>query len=434
MPRAFLFVLDSFGVGGAPDAAGFGDEGADTFGHIEAACAAGRADVAGLRAGPLALPNMRALGLGHAAALATGRPAPADRPTGFHGTATEASRGKDTVTGHWEIAGVPLSLDWGYFPDTRPAFPAALTEALIREGNLPGILADCHASGTTVIEEFGEEHIRTGKPICYTSVDSVMQIAAHETHFGLERLYDLCRIGRRLADPLRIGRVIARPFVGEHAGAFVRTPNRKDFATPPPEPTLLDRVVQEGRKVFAVGKIGDIFAHRGISDLRKAPDNMAMFDAALAAMREAGDGDLVFANFVDFDTSFGHRRDVAGYAAALEAFDARLPEAFALLKDGDMLLLTADHGCDPTFRSTDHTRERVPVIGTGPGLAPVSVGVRTSFADIGETVAEHLALAPGRHVYAFLVNDSLVTLDPRAPRAEDPDLGTSGSVVLVGAP
>lgn len=401
MARAFLFVLDSFGIGGAPDAARFGDEGADTFGHIEAECARGNGDRAGLREGPLSLPNMFALGLRHAAAMATGRPEPAADAAGFFGAATETSSGKDTPSGHWEIAGLPVAFDWGYFPDTQPAFPASFTEALIREAGLPGILANCHAAGVEVIERFGEEHVRTGKPICYTSADSVIQIAAHETHFGLERLYDLCRIARRLADPLNVGRIIARPFVGETAATFERTPNRKDFATPPPEPTLLDRLTEAGRKVHAVGKIGDIFAHRGISSLRKAPNNMEMFDAALAVMGEAGDGDLVFANFVDFDTNFGHRRDVAGYAAALEAFDARLPEAFARLRAGDMLILTADHGCDPTWKGTDHTRERVAVIGTGPGLTPGSVGVRPSFADIGETIAEHLGIAPGRHGTSF---------------------------------
>lgn len=401
MARAFLFVLDSFGIGGAPDAAAFGDEGSDTFGHIEADCAAGAANVDGLRAGPLHLPHLHAIGLGHAAALATGRPAPSGQPTGFYGAATETSSGKDTPSGHWEIAGLPLTFDWGYFPNTEPAFPASFTEALIREANIPGILADKHAAGTTVIEEFGEEHLRSGKPIVYTSVDSVIQIAAHETHFGLDRLYEVCRIARKLADDLRIGRVIARPFVGECVETFTRTPNRKDFATPPPEPTLLDRLIDEGRKVHAVGKIGDIFAHRGVSTLRKAPDNMAMFDAALDAIDAAEDGAFVFANFVDFDTNFGHRRDIAGYAHALEAFDARLPEAFAKLRDGDMLILTADHGCDPSWRGTDHTRERVPVLGTGPGLTPGSVGTRSTFADIGETVAEHLGIAPGRYGSSF---------------------------------
>jgi phosphopentomutase len=401
MARAFLFVLDSFGIGGAPDAAVHGDEGADTFGHIERECAAGRADVASLRAGPLAVPHMRRLGLGHAAALANGRPLPAGAVSGFFGAATEISGGKDTPSGHWEIAGLPVRAGWGYFPDARPALPKAFTEALLREGGLPGILGDRHASGVAIVEELGEEHVRTGKPILYTSVDSVIQIAAHEMHFGLERLYALCAVARRLADPLRICRIVARPFIGESATGFVRTANRRDFAAPPPGPTLLDRLEEAGRGVLAVGKIGDIFSHRGISGLRKAGNNMGMFDAALAAMDEAGEGDLVFANFVDFDTEFGHRRDVAGYAAALEAFDARLPEAFSRLRPGDMLILTADHGCDPTFRGTDHTRERVPVLGVGPGLKRGPVGLRPTYADIGETVAEHLGIAPGRHGTSF---------------------------------
>jgi phosphopentomutase len=401
MARAFIFVLDSFGIGGAPDAAAFGDEGSDTYGHIYSACAAGDGDHAGLRAGPLSLPNMDRLGLAHAAALATGRPAPALRPEGFHGAATETSRGKDTPSGHWEIAGVPVSFDWGYFPHTVPAFPAWLTDAMIAEAKLPGILGNCHASGTGIIEDFGEEHVRTRKPICYTSTDSVLQIAAHEEHFGLERLYDLCAITRRLIEPLNIGRVIARPFIGETRETFARTPNRRDYAVPPPEPTLLDRLSGAGREVIAVGKIGDIFAGRGMTRKIKAPDNMAMFDAALDAMDAAGDGDFVFANFVDFDTNFGHRRDVPGYAAALEAFDARVPEALAKLRPGDLFLLTADHGCDPTYRGTDHTRERVPVIGTGPGLAPAALGIRTSFADMAATVADHLGLPPGRHGASF---------------------------------
>lgn len=406
MARAFVFVLDSFGIGGAADAGRYGDEGADTYGHIADACGAGKADRAGLRSGPLAVPNMMALGLGEAATIASGR-APTDAaigllPASFHGAAQEISSGKDTPSGHWEIAGLPARFDWGYFPDTIPAFPEALTQAMIREGEVPGILANRHAPGTTVVEDFGEEHIATGMPICYTSVDSVLQIAAHETHFGLDRLYAFCKVARRLCDPLRIGRVIARPFVGETRETFVRTANRKDFATPPPEPTLLDRTTDSGRKVIAIGKIGDIFAHRGISQVRKGAGNMAMFDAALGAMDDAVDGDFVFANFVDFDTDFGHRRDVAGYAAALEAFDRRLPEALARLRPGDLFLLTADHGNDPTWRGTDHTRERTPVIGVAPGLRGGAIGLRPTFSDIGETVAEHLGLPPGEHGVSFL--------------------------------
>lgn len=405
MARAFLFVLDSFGIGGAADAERYGDTGADTFGHIAQACAEGRADREGLRRGPLAVPNMVSLGLARAARTATGLMMDGDRAlfaASFHGAAQEVSSGKDTPSGHWEIAGLPVRFDWGYFPDTVPAFPAALTEAIIREGKVPGILGDCHAPGTEIIERFGEEHIRSGKPICYTSVDSVLQIAAHETHFGLERLYELCLTVRRLVDPLKIGRVIARPFVGETSATFQRTHNRRDYAVPPPEPTLLDRLTERGSKVIAVGKIGDIFAHRGISEVRKAGGNMAMFDKALGAMDDAGEGDLVFANFVDFDTEFGHRRDVAGYAGALEAFDRRLPEALSRIRPGDLLILTADHGNDPTWRGTDHTRERVPVIGIGPGLKGGDLGLRPTFADIGETVADHLGLAPGRHGTSFL--------------------------------
>ncbi|MBU0584571.1 MAG: phosphopentomutase [Alphaproteobacteria bacterium] len=405
MRRAFLFVLDSFGVGGADDAAKFGDAGANTFGHIVEACAEGRADRAGLRSGPIALPQMLSLGLGKAADTASGfQISAAGRlcNAAFHGAAQEVSSGKDTPSGHWEIAAVPVPFEWGYFPHTVPTFPEALTRSMIERAGLPGILGDCHASGTDIIARLGEEHIRSGKPICYTSSDSVFQIAAHETHFGLERLYQLCMVVRELVDPLNIGRVIARPFLGETPETFERTANRRDYAVPPPEPTLLDRLTERGSKVFGIGKIGDIFAHQGISEVRKAAGNMALFDASLQAMQDSGDGDLVFANFVDFDMLFGHRRDIAGYAAALEAFDRRLPEALALLQPGDLLILTADHGCDPSWRGSDHTRERVPVIGAAPGLPGGDIGLRRTFADIGETVAEHLGLPAGRHGTSFL--------------------------------
>ncbi len=405
MRRAFLFILDSFGIGGSSDAARFGDAGSNTFGHIAMACAAGDGDREGLRRGPLALPNMLSLGLGQAAETAAGfrfdAPDTDLLPASFYGAAQEISSGKDTPSGHWEIAGVPALFEWGYFSNSVPAFPPELTEAIIRVGNLPGILGDRHASGTEIIERYGEEHIRTGKPICYTSADSVIQIAAHEMHFGLERLYELCEAVRKLVDPLNIGRVIARPFLGESPDDFERTANRRDFAVPPPEPTLLDRITADGGKVFGIGKIGDIFAHRGVSEIRKAAGNMALFDAALEAMREARDGDLVFANFVDFDTLFGHRRDIAGYAAALEAFDRRLPEALALLQPGDLLLLTADHGCDPSWSGNDHTRERVPVLGIVPGLSGGDVGLRATFGDTGETIAQHLRMAAGRHGTSF---------------------------------
>ena len=398
MARAFLFVLDSVGIGGAPDAAKFGDEGANTIGHIAAACAAGKANEGG-RSGPLKVPNMERLGLGFAAEAATGK-----RPEGFtlDGQATggwacaaEVSEGKDTITGHWEIAGVPLQKDWGYFPVEEPAFPENLTKEMIKRGELPGILGDKHASGTGVIEEFGIKHISSGKPIVYTSSDSVIQIAAHEEFFGLSRLYKLCQITRELVDPLNIGRVIARPFIGKTAETFERTANRRDYSVPPPMPTLLDRVEGDDRGVFAVGKIADIFAHRGVTDIRKASGNDAMIDATLQAMDDAANGDFVFTNLVDFDTDYGHRRDVAGYAACLEHFDARLPEMLAKLRDGDMMVLTADHGNDPTWTGTDHTREQVPVLITGPGLPTGDLCKRETFADIGATIATHLGLESG---------------------------------------
>jgi phosphopentomutase len=416
MARAFLMVLDSFGIGGAPDADRFGDEGADTLGHIAEACAAGRADRPGLRAGPLVLPNLAAFGLGRAAALATGRdPLGPDGPvTGRYAAAGEVSKGKDTPSGHWEIAGVPVPFEWGYFPRTIPCFPRDLVDAFVRETGVPGILGDRHASGTEIIADLGEEHMRTGKPILYTSADSVLQIAAHEQTYGLDRLIEHCRIARRLVDPLGIGRVIARPFVGRSAADFARTANRRDFAVPPPEPTLLTRVEAAGGRVVGVGKIGDIFAHVNVTEVRKAAGNDALFDTTLAAIAEARAGDLVFTNFVDFDTNFGHRRDVAGYAAALEAFDRRLPEMLALTRPGDLLVLTADHGCDPTWRGTDHTRERVPVLVTAPGLEPGPAGVRRTFADIAETIAAWLGLAAGPHGRSMIAADEIAAATGRA--------------------
>jgi len=399
--RAFLLVMDSFGIGAADDAERFGDAGSDTFGHIAAACAAGRADRVGLRAGPLTIPNLQRLGLGHAATISTGG-TPATTPcTGAWGYAVEQSRGKDTPSGHWEMAGVPVMSEWGYFPPDYPSFPAALTEALIARAKLPGVLGNRHASGTQIIEELGAEHLATGKPIVYTSADSVFQIAAHEQSFGLDRLYEVSLIARDLVDPYNIGRVIARPFLGA-PGSFKRTGNRRDYATPPPAPTLLDRLVADGGEVVSIGKVADIFAHQGISRTVKADGNAALFDATLAAAKVAGDRSLVFTNFVDFDMLFGHRRDIAGYAAALEAFDSRLPELERALKPGDVVVISADHGCDPTRAGSDHTREHVPVIAFGPGVKVGSIGRRESFADIGQSLAVHLGLAPLPHGTAFL--------------------------------
>ena len=406
MKRAIVLMMDSFGIGGADDAERFGDAGSDTLGHIARECAAGNADKAGLRAGRLSLPNLTRLGLARAAQASTGTvPEGLDDavdPQGAWGFAAERSFGKDTPSGHWEMAGLPVAFDWGYFPDTRPSFPAELTEAFIRETGVPGILGDCHASGTDIVAELGEEHIRSGKPIVYTSADSVYQIAAHETHFGLDRLYEVCLIARHLVDDYNIGRVIARPFVGETPADFQRTGNRRDYATPPPADTLLDRLVGDGGTVHAIGKIGDIYAHRGVSRVLKASGHPALAATTLSTLDEAGDRSLVFTNFVDFDMHFGHRRDVAGYAAALEDFDAWLPTFQSKLQPGDLVVITADHGCDPTWRGTDHTRENVPVLAFGPGIEPEFLGKRESFADIGQTLAAHLGLAPLDHGTSFL--------------------------------
>jgi len=393
--RAIIAVLDSFGIGSAPDAERFGDAGANTFGHIAEACAGGKA-VRGGRSGPLDIPNLLSLGLGLAAHEAdpTISSMQAGKIVGRYGSAAELSKGKDTPSGHWEMMGLPVETDWGYFPRTVPTFPAALTDALIERAKLPGILGNCHASGTEIIEKLGLEHISTGKPICYTSADSVFQIAAHENHFGLERLTMLCRIARKLVDQYNVGRVIARPFVGERPGEFKRTGNRHDYATPPHKPTLLDRLKAQGGEVVAIGKISDIFAGNGITKSLKADGNSQIFDTMIDCTKSAPDRSIVFANFVDFDQSFGHRRDVPGYAAALEAFDARIPELRAALRPGDLAVFTADHGCDPTWTGTDHTREYVPILAFGPQVRPGPIGKRATFADIGQSIAKHLGLDP----------------------------------------
>ena len=402
MARAFLLILDSFGIGGAPDAASFGDEGANTLVHI--------CDHMKLR-----VPHMASLGLGLASELSTGRNPLGPHPLiGQYGVAREVSRGKDTITGHWEIAGVPLAFDWGYFPHAIPAFPQDLIAGILSRCRLPGLLAMRHASGTEVIEDYGEEHIRTGKPIAYTSADSVLQIAAHEQHFGLERLYEVCRVARELTYPLNIGRIIARPFLGERRGEFHRTGHRKDFAVTPPAPTLLETLSRAGRDVVSVGKIGDIYAHVGTGREIKVAGNPAFLEATLANMDGLGEGGFLMTNFVDFDTEFGHRRDALGYGRALEAFDAELPRIFAKLKAGDLLVLTADHGNDPGWKGTDHTREQIPVMSYMRGMAAGGFGLRKSFADIGQTIARHLGVGPLGAGEAWDVASPAVSAPPAA--------------------
>jgi phosphopentomutase len=398
MTRAVVLVLDSFGIGATADADKFGDAGANTRGHIaERRARAGR---------PLTIPNLARLGLLHAARDSCGRfpeGCPTDVTiTGAYGYAAELSTGKDTPSGHWEMAGVPVLYEWGYFRDPDHAFPEPLLDKLSERGRLPGVLGDCHASGTEIIARLGVEHMRTGKPIVYTSADSVFQIAAHEQAFGLERLLDLCLIARELVDEYRIGRVIARPFVGMNASDFVRTGNRRDYAVPPPAPTVLDKLVLGGGEVIGIGKIPDIFAHQGISRGVKATGNAALFDATLQEMATAPDRSIVFSNFVDFDTLYGHRRDVEGYAAALEYFDTRMPELLDLLRPGDVAILSADHGCDPTWPGTDHTREHVPVLAFGPAVRARSLGRRSTMADIGQSLAAHFGLSAMDYGTRFL--------------------------------
>ncbi|MCJ7591314.1 MAG: phosphopentomutase, partial [Woeseiaceae bacterium] len=321
---------------------------------------------------------------------------------GAYGHAAELSSGKDTPSGHWEIAGVPVLYDWGYFTGQENAFPEELLDELIARGELPGVLGNCHASGTTIIAELGDEHVASGKPIVYTSGDSVFQIACHEEAFGLDRLYDLCDIARELVDKYNIGRVIARPFVGDSAENYVRTGNRRDLTTPPHAPTVLDKLVASGGDVVSVGKISDIYAHMGITKKIKATGNAALFEATLDAMRNAGDRTIVFTNFVDFDMLYGHRRDVEGYASALEYLDTRLPEIIDLMGEGDLLILCADHGCDPTWPGSDHTREHIPVLAYGAGIAPGSLGRRDTFADIGQSLAKHFGLSPMDYGVSFI--------------------------------
>lgn len=388
MARAFLIVLDSVGCGGAPDAGAFGDVGANTLAHIAQACATGRADQG--RSGPLHLPHLDAMGLGAAIRLASGDTAPGldAEPQGLWGAATEISRGKDTPSGHWELAGVPVPWDWTYFPDVTPAFDDALVAEVCRLAGTDGILGNCHASGMPIISAHCADHIATGWPICYTSADSVFQIAAHEETFGLDRLLTLCADLAPFLHARRVGRVIARPFTGS-CDNFRRTSNRHDYAIAPPSPTLLDWCQGAGRATHAIGKIGDIFSMRGIGALHKGTSDADLFEHLVRLGQEAEAGSLTFANFVEFDSLYGHPRDVPGYARALEGFDAALPRFLATLGPGDLAIFTADHGNDPTWRGTDHTRERVPVLGHG--LGPRAIG-HVGFADVAASIATHLGI------------------------------------------
>ena len=387
--RAVILMMDSFGIGNAEDAAQFHDEGADTLGHIAT------------KRGHLNLPNLAALGLFKAAQASTGKEVQAGPQTAAkvnlpskYGFMREISRGKDTSSGHWEMAGCPVDFDWGYFKPDYPSFPQALVDEICAKAKLPGILGNKAASGTAIIEELGEEHIKTGKPICYTSADSVFQIAAHEKYFGLDNLYRVCEVAFECVKPYNIARVIARPFVGEKKGEFQRTKNRHDYSVTPPHATVLDAIKNAGGSVISVGKISDIFAKQGITKAVKASGLEELWNVTLQEAKIAPDFSVVFTNFVDFDMVWGHRRDVEGYAKGLEYFDTRLPDLAAQLDENDIVFITADHGCDPTYTGTDHTREHVPVIMFGKNVKPQFIGGRDTYADIGQTLADYFKLPP----------------------------------------
>lgn len=373
--RVCLVVLDSAGIGEMPDAAAWGDAGSDTLGNV-------------LKGRTLTLPNLQKLGLGNIRPLEG--LAPLQKPIGSYGKCTLASNGKDTTTGHWEMAGIILDKAFPTYPN---GFPASIIERFVKETGVPGVLGNVPASGTEIIKELGEEHVRTGKPIVYTSADSVFQIAAHEEVVPVDRLYEMCETARRILDgEHKVGRVIARPFLGETADTFKRTENRHDYAVPPPEQNLLPLLKNAGLDVVCIGKIASIYDSLGVTEDLVAKNNDQTIDQTINALNADSNG-LIFSNLVDFDMLFGHRRDPEGYAKALEHFDARMPEILDAMKDGDLLIITADHGNDPTFPGSDHTREFVPLLVYGKNAKPgENLGTRGSLADIGQTIADNFGL------------------------------------------
>src|SRR2546430_1889374 len=383
--RMILIVLDGAGIGEMPDAADWGDAGSDTFGHI-------------CESRPLRLPNLQSLGLGNIRTL-TGVEA-IEKPRGSFGKCALKSNGKDTTTGHWEMAGIILERAFPTYPN---GFPKAIIDRFISEAKVPGILGNFAASGTEIIKELGEEHVKTGKPIVYTSADSVFQIAAHEQVIPLERLYGICETARDiLRGEHEVGRVIARPFLGE-PGSFYRTENRHDYAVPPPRENLLPILSEKGFAVVCIGKIASIYDSAGVTQDLTARNNTQSIDQTIRALRDDTRG-LIFSNLVDFDMLYGHRRDTEGYARALEHFDARWPGIESAMHEDDLVMITADHGNDPTYRGTDHTREFAPLIVFGKRAKPgANLGTRSSLADLGKTIADnfHLHLPAGN---SFLSN------------------------------
>lgn len=398
MSRAIVMVIDGFGIGHAPDAEQFGDIGANTFANLSQVFKTQQAR-------NLSLPNLSKMGLVQACVDASGADIavePVSPEKGAYGHCAEVSTGKDTPSGHWEMAGVPVLFDWGYYTDKENSFPQELQERIFAATGINGLLGNCHASGTQIIAQLGEESIKTGLPICYTSADSVFQVAAHEEHFGLENLYEYCQKVQEIVGPMNIGRVIARPFVGNNAEDFVRTGNRRDFSILPPEPTVLDKLKDSGGHVISIGKIADIYAQQGITEKTKATGIDALVDATIDHMRTAQDNSIIFTNLVNFDQDFGHRRDPVGFGLALESFDKQLDDVVNELKADDVLFLIADHGCDPTWHGSDHTREYVPLIAYHKNIESVNLGERSTFADLGQTLADMFKLEPMNYGTSFL--------------------------------
>lgn len=389
MGKAILVVLDSLGIGGAPDAEQFGDKGANTLGNIISKCSREEANIG--RSGPLRIPNLEALGIMNALKVSSGGLlTPTERNTAVpFAVATSFSRGKDTPSGHWELVSSPVDFDWFYFEKKNPVFPPDRIMQIIKKTGIPGILGDCHSSGIQILNKLGEQHIKTGKPIFYTSSDSVIQIAAHETTFGLRNLMELCVETARVFHPMRVCRVIARPFLHDKNGSFYRTHNRKDFSVDPIHETVCDRVVNGGGTCWGIGKIGDIFNQRSIKTFSSGLCDAELFKKLIELLPVANNGDFIFANFVEFDSLYGHRRDISGYARALESFDQQLPLLLDNLLKDDLLIITADHGNDPTYIGTNHTRERVPVLFKNL-FHPLKPNEMMSFSDVGSLIEDHL--------------------------------------------
>jgi phosphopentomutase len=371
--RVLLIVLDGAGIGAMPDAPEWGDAGSDTFGHI-------------LESRRLELPHLQEYGLGNIRPLAN--LTPVETPIGSYGKCTLRSNGKDTTTGHWEMAGIILERAFPTYPN---GFPPAIVDRFVKETAVPGILGNIPASGTEIIKVLGEEHVKTKKPIVYTSADSVFQIAAHEEVIPIDRLYEICEIARRILDgEHKVGRVIARPFLGQ-PGSFYRTENRHDYAVPPPRENLLPALADEDLDVVCIGKIASIYDSIGVTQDLTAKNNEQSINQTIKALNEKTRG-LIFSNLVDFDMLYGHRRDTEGYAKALEHFDRRLPEIEAAMREDDVMMITADHGNDPTFPGTDHTREYAPLLVYGKTAKSVNLGTRSSLSDIGQTIADNFGL------------------------------------------